>query len=92
MSDDDLIPWTELSTDKQTDFARMLNKRFDAELSVSEARKYYGNPEKAREDFGREAVEGGPECAECFTTLHREDIPVLKATGKCPYCGSVLVR
>lgn len=83
---DDPIPWGDLTDEDRRNFTEMLNRRFNAGLTIEEAEAYYGNPEKVEEDFGYER-DGGPECPECFTSLYREDIPALKRTGRCPYCG-----
>jgi transcription initiation factor IIE alpha subunit len=87
----DPIPWSDLSNSDRREFANMMNRRFDANITVTEAEKYYGNPEKVASDFGEEATSGGPECPECFSPLYQEDIPHLKRTGCCPNCGAKLV-
>lgn len=86
----DPVPWEELSAWEQINFTLMMNKRFEAGLSVEDAEEYYGNPDKVEQDFGEQATEGGPECPECFTPLYQDDIPYLKRTGKCPNCGAML--
>lgn len=87
----DVIPWDELSRGEKSNFARVLNRRFGASLSVEEASEYYGDREKAEAELGDDGGGDGYECPECFTTLYRDDIPHLKRTGKCPNCGEVLV-
>jgi len=92
-SDRDPIPWDELSEGERRRFAAMLNRRFDASLSIDQAAEYYGNPTKVKDKLGdiqTERSTGGPECPHCFDPLYKDDIPHLKKTGRCPNCGEVL--
>lgn len=84
-------PWEDLSDSEKKNFADMLNRRFGAGVTVAEAEEYYGNREKAEEEFGDIGQTKAPECPECFTPLYKEDIPHLKRTGRCPACGEVLL-
>lgn len=91
-TDNDSIPWSDLPDSDKEGFADMMNRRFGANLTVDEAKKYYGNPEAVERDFTGAERRGNvalspPECPACFSPLYKQDIPHLKQTGCCPNCG-----
>lgn len=90
MSDSEPIPWGDLSDGDRENFTAMLNQRFGADLTVSDAAEYYGDREKVERELGDITDDDGPACSNCFNTITRYDLPELQATGECPHCGAVI--